>query len=73
MIAWLTHLQQRRIWAANEYRKVTALLPCARSNRIASPPLNSEITRFQIEEQGLGNTVPKALTTRLSFCVNMGR
>jgi hypothetical protein len=36
------------------HRKVTALLPCARSNRIASPPLNSEITRFQIEEQGFG-------------------
>jgi hypothetical protein len=47
-------IAQCRVWATNEDREVTALLPCAWADGVARPTFDSEIASFQVEEQGGG-------------------
>ncbi len=42
---------QRRVWAADEHGNVTAFLPGARTDGVAGPALDGQVTGLQVHEQ----------------------
>ena len=42
---------QRRVRPADVHREVTTLLPSARTDRVAGPALDSQISSFKVEEK----------------------